>query len=82
MGGDHLGRFEHFLLLAALRLGEEAYGMTIRRELAEHTGRDIAVGAIYTAPRMSPRARRHASIRSLRCAPSRSAGQAMLNAEC
>ena len=49
MGGEHLGRFEHFLLLAVVRLGDDAYGMTIRRELAEHTGRDIAVGAIYTA---------------------------------
>ncbi len=46
---DHLGRFEHFLLLAVLRLGDDAYGMTIRRELARHTGREIAVGAIYTA---------------------------------
>lgn len=49
MPGDHLGRFEHFLLLALLRLGDDAYGMTIRRELAEHTGREVAVGAIYTA---------------------------------
>jgi len=49
MKDEHLGRFEHFLLLAVAQLGEEAYGMTIRRELAEHTGRDIAVGAIYTA---------------------------------
>ena len=49
MAGDHLGRFEHFLLLAVMRLGDDAYGMTIRRQLADHTGRDIAVGAIYTA---------------------------------
>ena len=49
MAGDHLGRFEHFLLLAVVRLGDDAYGMTIRRQLADHTGRDIAVGAIYTA---------------------------------
>jgi PadR family transcriptional regulator len=49
MSGDRLGRFEHFLLLAVMRLGDQAYGMTIRRVLAEHTGRDIAVGAIYTA---------------------------------
>jgi PadR family transcriptional regulator len=49
MGLEHLGRFEHFLLLAVMRLGDEAYGMTIRRELAEHTGREVAVGAIYTA---------------------------------
>lgn len=46
---DHLGRFEHVLLLAVVRLGDDAYGMTIRRELARHTGREISVGAIYTA---------------------------------
>ena len=45
MGGHDLGRFDHLLLLAVMRLGDAAYGMTIRRELAEHTGR----GAIYTA---------------------------------
>jgi DNA-binding PadR family transcriptional regulator len=50
MPHDHLGRFEHLLLLAVMRLGEDdAYGMTIRRELARHTGREVAVGAIYTA---------------------------------
>ena len=49
MKGDRLGRFEHFLLLAVLRLGDDAYGMTIRRELARHAGREVAVGAIYTA---------------------------------
>jgi PadR family transcriptional regulator, regulatory protein PadR len=50
MSADHLGRFEHHLLLAVLRLeNDEAYGMTIRRELAHHTGREVAVGAIYTA---------------------------------
>ena len=49
MAHDRLGHFEHHLLLAVMRLGDEAYGMTIRRELAAHTGREIAVGAIYTA---------------------------------
>jgi DNA-binding PadR family transcriptional regulator len=49
MSERDLGRFDHLLLLAVMRLGDGAYGMTIRRELAEHTGRDIAVGAIYTA---------------------------------
>jgi PadR family transcriptional regulator PadR len=46
---DRLGRFEHELLLTVMRLGDEAYGMTIRRELGAHTGREVAVGAIYTA---------------------------------
>jgi PadR family transcriptional regulator PadR len=49
MGERELGRFDHLLLLTVMRLGDVAYGMTIRRELAVHTGRDIAVGAIYTA---------------------------------
>ena len=49
MGERDLGRFDHLLLLAVMRLGDGAYGMTIRRELAEHTGRDVATGAIYTA---------------------------------
>jgi PadR family transcriptional regulator, regulatory protein PadR len=47
--GDNLGEFEHLVLLAVLRLGDEAYGLTIRRELATHTGRDVSAGAIYTA---------------------------------
>jgi PadR family transcriptional regulator PadR len=49
MASDRLGHFEHQLLLAVMRLDDDAYGMTIRRELAAHTGREIAVGAIYTA---------------------------------
>ena len=49
MEREHLGRFEHLLLLVVVRLGDDAYGMTIRRELARHTGREVSVGAIYTA---------------------------------
>ncbi len=37
------------LLFALLRLGEQAYGVSIRQEIARRTGRDIAAGAIYTA---------------------------------
>jgi len=32
-----------------LRLGDEAYGVTIRAELADRAGRDVAPGAMYTA---------------------------------
>ena len=49
MSDRDIGRFDHLLLIAVMRLGDGAYGMTIRRELAEHAGREIAVGAIYTA---------------------------------
>jgi DNA-binding PadR family transcriptional regulator len=43
-----LGEFEHVVLLAILRLGDEAYGVTIRREIAECTEREPAPGALYT----------------------------------
>ena len=43
-----LGGFESLLLLSVLRLGERAYGVTIRKELIERAGKDVAVGAIYT----------------------------------
>src|SRR5436190_10897191 len=45
----NLGEFEQLILLAILRLGDEAYGVTIRAELADRTGRNVAPGAIYTA---------------------------------
>ena len=43
-----LGGFEYLLLLAVLRLGERAYGVTIRNELLERADTDFAIGAIYT----------------------------------
>ena len=33
--GGNLGEFEYLVLLALLRLGDNAYGMTVRRELVE-----------------------------------------------
>jgi PadR family transcriptional regulator PadR len=45
---DRLGRFEEIVLLALVRLRENAYGVTIRREIAERTGRDVSFGAVYT----------------------------------
>jgi DNA-binding PadR family transcriptional regulator len=44
-----IGEFEQLLLLAVLRLGDGAYGVTIRRVIEEVTGRSIAAGAVYTA---------------------------------
>jgi PadR family transcriptional regulator PadR len=43
-----LGEFEQLVLLAILRLGESAYGVTIRSEIAACTGREPAPGALYT----------------------------------
>jgi PadR family transcriptional regulator PadR len=42
-----LGTFEEQILLAVLRTGDSAYGMMIRREIEQVTGREIAVGATY-----------------------------------
>jgi DNA-binding PadR family transcriptional regulator len=45
--GDTLGEFEQIVLLAILRLRDEAYGMTVRREIEARTGRESAIGAVY-----------------------------------
>ena len=47
-GNDQLGRFEELVLLALVRLRENAYGVPIRREIADRTGRDVSFGAVYT----------------------------------
>jgi PadR family transcriptional regulator, regulatory protein PadR len=43
-----LGEFEYLLITAAARLGEEAYGAAIRREIEEATGTRCSIGALYT----------------------------------
>jgi DNA-binding PadR family transcriptional regulator len=45
--GEYLGEFEHIVLLALMRLGNDAYGVTVRREIEERTKRDVSIGAIY-----------------------------------
>jgi DNA-binding PadR family transcriptional regulator len=45
----YLGEFEQIVLLAVLRLGDEAYAIPIREEIAARTGRAVARGALYTA---------------------------------
>lgn len=44
----NLGQFEQIALLAILRLADAAYGVSIRDEIREHTGRRVAAGALYT----------------------------------
>lgn len=43
-----LGEFEQLILLAILRLQNNAYGVTIRAEIASCTGREATPGALYT----------------------------------
>ena len=48
MGDHYLGEFEQLVLLAVLRLGDEAYGVPIRREIEKRTDRKVTVGALYS----------------------------------
>ena len=45
----YLGEFEQLILLAILRLGDNAYGVTIRAELMDRARRPVTPGALYTA---------------------------------
>jgi PadR family transcriptional regulator, regulatory protein PadR len=45
--GNRLGELEHIVLLAVLRLGDEAYGVPIRSDIEQRTGRSLTVGALY-----------------------------------
>jgi DNA-binding PadR family transcriptional regulator len=45
--GDLLGSLELVVLLALVRLKENAYGMTVRREIEQRTGRNLSIGAVY-----------------------------------
>jgi PadR family transcriptional regulator PadR len=47
MSDAPLGTFEEQVMLAVLRTGGEAYGMSVRRELEQVTGRDVTIGAVY-----------------------------------
>jgi DNA-binding PadR family transcriptional regulator len=44
-----LGDFEQRILFALIRLGADAYGVTIRQEIETRTGRPVSAGAMYTA---------------------------------
>jgi PadR family transcriptional regulator, regulatory protein PadR len=47
--GTHLTTHELMAMLAILRLGKEAYGVPICREIEAHSGREVAVSGIYAA---------------------------------
>jgi len=48
MGRDgYVGEFEQMLLLAMMRLGEEAYGVRLMEELEARIGRRVSRGSVY-----------------------------------
>src|SRR5689334_14416125 len=45
----YLGELELMVLLALVRLGDDAYGVPISDELRQLAGREVALGSIYAA---------------------------------
>jgi PadR family transcriptional regulator, regulatory protein PadR len=43
------GEFELMILLALIRVGDDAYGVPISKELRSTTGREVALGSVYAA---------------------------------
>jgi PadR family transcriptional regulator len=43
----YLGEFELMVLLAALHLGKEAYGLEVAQEIERRTGREVSRGSLY-----------------------------------
>jgi PadR family transcriptional regulator PadR len=48
MPRDYLTDFELMLWLAVLRVGEEAYGVPVAREIEASGERTVMLGAVYT----------------------------------
>src|SRR5215510_4912348 len=46
---SYLGEMELMVLLAVVRLGDDAYGVPISKELRNLAGREVALGSIYAA---------------------------------
>jgi PadR family transcriptional regulator PadR len=45
--GQFLGEFELYVMGALARLGDDAYGVTIRQEIESQCGRSVAIGSVY-----------------------------------
>jgi PadR family transcriptional regulator PadR len=43
----YLGSFELMVMLTLIRLGDDAYGVTISTALEEQTGREVLLGSVY-----------------------------------
>jgi DNA-binding PadR family transcriptional regulator len=44
---EFLGGFELLVLLALIRLGNDAYGVPISDAIEESSGREVAIGSVY-----------------------------------
>jgi DNA-binding PadR family transcriptional regulator len=48
MAASPLGSLELSILLSVARLGADAYGLAVRRDVSARAGHDYSVGAVYT----------------------------------
>ena len=46
---EYPGEFEQVVLLTVARLRADAYGMAIRQEIEDRTGRDVGIASLYSA---------------------------------
>jgi DNA-binding PadR family transcriptional regulator len=46
---EYLGEFELTVMLALLRLGEDAYGVPIARAIEASSGREVGIASVYAA---------------------------------
>ncbi len=44
-----LGEFEQLVLMALMRLGEDAYGVSVQEEIERRSGRSVSAGTVYRA---------------------------------
>ena len=42
-----IGEFEQLVLLSLFRVGKDAYGVPVWREIVDRTGRNVSLGAVY-----------------------------------
>jgi PadR family transcriptional regulator len=46
---EYIGNIELMVILALMRLGEDAYGVPISREIEKIGGREVALGTVYAS---------------------------------
>jgi len=46
---EYLGQLELMVLLAVMRPGDDTYGVLIARDIADKSGREVALASVYAA---------------------------------
>jgi len=46
---NFVGEFEEIVLLTVMKLGAEAYGVAVKKDIEDSLGRTVSIGALHTA---------------------------------